>query len=402
MDAAAVSTNRSDWRGPVVAAFLLLAAAGCDSDIETSYGQRSGPYRKSVNGTAALAHLFEEADQRVSSWRWLSPRLHEEADVIVWFPDDFEPPSTKVCDWFNDWLEEKPDRTLIYVGRDHDATPSYWEKIRPGTSQEISDEIGRRLADARNSFRAARQLTPTPQECDWFAIEEQLKWRRVDSLSGAEDWLTGIDPAKVEIELHGRLIPPDDAEVLLDSEGDVLVSRQWRGSSQLIVVANGSFLLNLPLVNHEHRKLAAHLVAEVGPAPQDVFFLESGYGGPTILDRDPQLVPPTGLDFYGTPPLDRIFIHLAVLGIIFGFSRLPIFGLPRDAAASHHADFGEHVAALGELLQWSGDGAYAVLQIENYRATTRSERSTLAAGRRPARAARRPVSRSGQATKAGP
>ena len=49
------------------------------------------------------------------------------------------------------------------------------------------------------------------------------------------------------------------ATVLLESEGDLLagiVHRQgWMGS-QVIVVANGCFLLNLPLVNHQHRQLA--------------------------------------------------------------------------------------------------------------------------------------------------
>ena len=52
-------------------------------------------------------------------------------------------------------------------------------------------------------------------------------------------------------------------EALLATEDDVdivtrVTRRSWHGG-QIVVVANGSFLLNLPLVNHEHRKLADKL-----------------------------------------------------------------------------------------------------------------------------------------------
>ena len=287
--------------------------------------------------------------------------------MIVWFPDDFEPPSEEVCDWLNTWLEADFGRTLIYVGRDYDAAPGYWENIRPAGSNELADEYARRLADARSEFRNARKVPTGPLECDWFTIDPTLKRRRIETLTADTEWTSGIDAASVQIELNGRLIPPDDAETLLESEGDVLVSRQWLGRGQLIVVVNGSFLLNVPLVNHENRQLARRLIEEVGPGPKHVVFLESGPGGPTILDRDPDVSPPTGLDFYGVPPLDRIFFQLALLGLIFCFTRLPIFGIPREDTSTFESDFGQHVAALGELLERSGDVAYAKHQIENHR-----------------------------------
>ena len=37
-------------------------------------------------------------------------------------------------------------------------------------------------------------------------------------------------------------------------------------ADSILLVSNGSFLLNLPLVNHEHRKLADHVVRSVAPA----------------------------------------------------------------------------------------------------------------------------------------
>ena len=143
--------------------------------------------------------------------------------------------------------------------------------------------------------------------------------------------------------------PPEDFEVLLDTEVGPIVSRHtppYSEDSQIILVENGSFLLNLPLMNHEHRKLAGELVAAVGEG-RSVVFLESGPGGPPI---DP---PPTDSSlwtlFQGWP-LGAILLQLGVVGIIFCFARWPIFGRPKQPAGASTTDFSYHVAAVGELL----------------------------------------------------
>ena len=59
-------------------------------------GSRRGtPGKASVNGTAVLAGMFEEAGHRVVTASRLSPTL-DRMDVIVWAPDDFRPPSEEV------------------------------------------------------------------------------------------------------------------------------------------------------------------------------------------------------------------------------------------------------------------------------------------------------------------
>jgi hypothetical protein len=173
----------------------------------------------------------------------------------------------------------------------------------------------------------------------------------------------------VEIELHSRLEPHANAEILLDSKEGALVSRLWRGDGRVIVVANGSFLLNLPLVNHEHRKLAADLIAEIGPVPRDVYFLESGPGGAGIVDRDPAMGTPTGLEIFNLPPANWILFHLAAVGILLCFARWPIFGRARGLKAEAPSDFGKHVQALGQLLSLSRDRAYAAGRLLHYRQT---------------------------------
>jgi len=376
-----------------VQVFLLASLfgliAGCSEEIETSYGRRQGPTASaSINGTAVLGSMFEQAGHSVFSWRTLSPKLHERADCIVWFPDDFQPPSEDVRKWLHSWLSAESGRTLIYVGRDFDAEGWYWAKVEPDAyrATEASDAPSGRLAEARRQltqvrqrknaadrvFRQARGNIPESEDCQWFTVDGTYQPRKVQTLDGNARWLQGIVPEKVEMELNGRISAPFWADVLLESEGDVLVSREWNDGSQLIVVANGSFLLNVSLVNHEHRKLAGKLIDEVGPPSKTVVFLESDADGPPISDEDPSATAPTPWDVVTVAPACWIFLHFVVVGVVFCFSRWPIFGLARELPPDSPSDFGKHIQALAELLQRCGDRAYAMTRLLHYRQTTKS------------------------------
>jgi len=348
-------------------------AAGCSSDIETSYGRRQGPGSRSVNGTAVLGEMFQQAGHKVFSWHALSPRLAERADCIVWFPNDFEPPTDEVREWLEDWLGAAPGRTLIYVGRDFDAAPWYWEQVQNGAPTEQLPELQRRLTEARSQFRRQRKELSEKVECPWFTIDGNRRPRKVRSLSGDTQWTSDIDPAKLAIELNGRLVPGPTAKVLLQSRRDVLLSRDLRNASQLLLVANGSFLLNLPLVNHEHRKLAGKLIDQVGRPGQTVVFLESYAGGPPIYDKDPAARTPSGLEILLTHPMNWLFVHFAIVGILFCFARWPIFGVPRELEAESASDFGKHVRALAALLERSGDRDYATACFVHYQQMTKTK-----------------------------
>jgi len=377
-----VSRSTSRFRGLNVArcrwriGFLLLvfSAAGCVSEIETGYGQRRGPGASgSVNGTAVLAEMFEQAGHEVFSWSSLSPRLTDHADCIVWFPDDFQPPAPQVRWWLEDWLRNRSRRTLIYVGRDFDAAAGYWEKIEPDTPADQLAEVRRRKTQARHKFQTRRGEIPTGENCQWFIVDGRWRPRKVCSLQGDPQWLRDVDPSKLEIQLNSRIRPTEYTQVLLESEGDMLVSRERvpMSGSRLIVVANGSFLLNLPLVNRQHRKLAGKLIEEVGPPGQTVAFLESGPGGPPILAEDPAVEVPTGVEMALTPPLCWLFLHLAIVGVAFCFSRWPVFGLPRQLDTGVTSDFGKHIEALGDLLRRSRDRAYAMARVLHYQQVTK-------------------------------
>jgi len=380
-----------------------MAIAGCSPvELDATYGVRhSLTGRESVNGTAVLGEMFKKAKFRVNSWRRLSPKL-EEFDVIVWFPDDYNPPSIEHRQFLEDWLSNSPSRTLIYVGRDHDAAATYWQTVQPSVPPEQAMEVARRLATLTSEQAKARAAIKFDEDCDWFIVQKARPQGRVTKLSGP--WSKNIDSEKTEIYLHTSLASPTDdpndpsyTPLLMTDQGPLVTKVTWPewGSSQLLVVANGSFLLNLPLVNHENRALAVKLISACG-TPGKAVFLESSAGGPRILLEDPDDTYPTGLEVFTVWPLGIIVLHLTLLGILCCFAVFPIFGRPREVALSSGASsvraatyrsgyymggsstvdvsarrierthFGKHIEALGEMLEKTQDRAYATERVKYY------------------------------------
>ena len=368
-----IGTERAGSLWIVLACGAVLLAGGCaQEELDTTYGRMRVPLeRASVNGTDVLAGMFSAAGHQVASRRTLITSDLASAQTIVWFPDDYAAPSQEVCDWFDEWLSGDPGRTLVYVGREFDAAPIYWRKMIPLVSSELRKDYRERLTAASLMARVHAKLSDEERRCDWFSLEPEAQ-RDVHELTGP--WRDGIDRTKVEIEIYSRIDFRFEPQRLLTSKKDLLVASlsdpAWQGS-RLIAVTNGSFLLNLPLVNHEHRKLAGKLIAAVGP-PGRVVFLESGRGGPPI---DPPADASPLWSLFGAWPLNAILLQLAVLGIIFCFARWPIFGRPQQPVAESLSDFGKHVAAVGELLRRTKDRNYARARLaESETATTTKTR----------------------------
>lgn len=345
-------------------------------ELETDYGKaRSLGGSVSVNGTGVLCEMFRQAGHRVSRLRRLSPRL-EQFDTIVWFPDDFDLPNEEQRDRLETWLLNRPDRTLIYVGRDYDAEADYWRQVRPSVAPKQFAEIGQR--QARAQLRHDKRRMDMPQEeCGvWFTARRDRP--RVEATTATDwrgPWAKGLDPSKLSMRLDGRLDPPKSSDpgasdvelptcqVLLAAGDDVFAYRaEYAGT--LIVVANGSWLLNVPLVNHEHRKLADRLIAEC--RGKNVAFLESDAGGPPVSDSD-RVKHPTGLEMFTTWPLGLILMHLMALGVLACVTAFPIFGRPRPLDPVERSDFGRHIAALGDLLERTRDRPSAVQRLQHYR-----------------------------------
>jgi len=371
------------WASIATIGFVLLliylALMGGKEELATQYGKRRGAgAAESVNGTAVLATMFEKAGHRVATFTELNRRL-DSYDTIVWAPDDFGPPSLEARQFVESWLGIAPYRTFIYIGRDYDAAPEYWQRMLAQVDDPRHDEYQRRLAHSQSEFAARRAEFPDHEFCGWFTMTTDPPTRKIPDLDGP--WAEGIDASKTNIVLAGRLDVPDrrdlasgyvsdstEIEILLQSENDILAhsfQHNWWSSSRVIVVANGSFTLNVPLVNREHRKLAAKLIAECGDG-KDVAFLESGPRGVEVSQVGRSPARTHALHLFTIWPVSFIFIHFAALGIAYCIATFPIFGRPHHLPSEARSDFGKHVAALGELLQKTKDTFFAESRIRGY------------------------------------
>jgi hypothetical protein len=353
---------------------LFVAVFGCqrDENLPAKYG--NGPdvdFERSVNGYTVLADMFAKAGHTISTHSDFTPALADAADTIVYAPDDFESPEPETIKWVDDWLKAKPDRTFIYIGRDFDAAPIYWRTILADAPADQRQAISDGLQAAELKVRFDRPTATTKTNGEWFSFDYSPALRTPKELSGP--WSDGIDVSKTEIELRGRMDLNDNYYVLLATEDDDIAAKRTILSnadinddsptdeaprSQFIVVTNGSFLVNLQLVNHEHRKLAGKLIAEV-KKPGRVVFMDSSYSSVRNSGSDDSDDAASMLDVFGVWPLSVILVHAAVLLAVFCFARWPLFGPPRDPAPAPAADFGRHVDALAEGLQRTGDASYA-------------------------------------------
>ncbi|MCA9241269.1 MAG: hypothetical protein KDA37_13760, partial [Planctomycetales bacterium] len=311
--------------------------------------------------------------RRVRSWRLLSPSLHK-ADVVVWFPTDSKPPPAEVTGWFDDWLSYSYDddyrglpqeKVLIYVGRHYDAEELYWASTQASAPAALKQEFAKRLSSAKAKSAAGPSATPG-EVAEWFTLEKASPTKRVDKFSGE---LAGqADASKATVQ-HNAVVKPGAGLVplLLDDNGRPLVSEavfdlgsdDWgQHESRLIVVENGSFLLNAPLVNRENRQLAGGLIAHLGAEGKEVVFLEAD-SAPTISEKDPEFATPNGLQFFRVWPIGAVLGQAAALGLVFAMSLFPIFGVPRRLQKPSLTDFGKHVGALARLLAATRDRAYA-------------------------------------------
>lgn len=360
-------------------ALLAVVFAGCGraATLNTSYGRSRGDGASSVNGLSVLAEMYSRAGYDVSAWSRLSPKLENE-QVIVWAPDRFSVPATEEIEYLEKWLGSVSGRTLVYIGRDYDASIEYWSRLK---QSQPKDRLGIRREEARaksehQQNRARRELE---KSCSWFTLDTQRSPQIYESVSGP--WADATTARPFRIRSQTQLVLPqsapsdDDAawnnelqyEPLIEVDNRVVAARAFRPSwqgSQLILVNNGSWLLNLPLTDSSHRQLAGQLIATCGP-PNSVCFLEAGESPMTVTDRDTSL--PLVLQAFTVWPFNLLALHLLMLGIVFCFSIFPIMGLPKPFREEHVSDFGKHVHALGELLERDRDVEYAENQIRMFR-----------------------------------
>ena len=215
-------------------------------------------------------------------------------------------------------------------------------------------------------------------KCDWFKTSPRKQRYHVTGISGNSNWTSDINAEKLNLTCFEDWTFGDDVEPLLVVNGETvetnanpqavqdqtLVARKKVGQSQAIFVANAGFLLNYPLVNHEHRKLAGRLIGSLGE-PKKRVFVYIGYSDldiekvTEVSDESPHVL----LTLLHIWPLSIILCHVIVLCAAFFFYKWPIFGRPKREKEYQVTDFSKHIDAYATLLAEAKDDDYATRQI---------------------------------------
>ncbi len=379
-----------------IACMVALIAAGCSKPvIETKYATGTGRAgRASLHGTGLLVEAFRQAGHEVIFEHRFSKRL-DEADIVLWFPDDYGCLTDRQAEYIRDWLRSHPAGTWVYVRRDYQAVAAYVDRV-----------IGE-VKDARMYWRfRARQVMEHQRrrletricQSAWFDVERLPAIMRVTRLSGERRWVDGLRTERTNLWLGEKIVPyrplvssgsPGNAgqeldspsplslapvedlsdgslsdgsgwytaQVLLDTEHGPFVVRFVSGRAgwgRLLLIANGSFLLNYGLIEPEHWKLVGALLDEWGKGKRVVF-----------LSTEPMEEPSEGqealreLPWYLTWPVSLILAHALWWGASLLSAWFPMFGPPARGTAVLAPSMGQHIEALGELLASAADREYS-------------------------------------------
>lgn len=375
--------NRTCLRRLIPCSIVVFASlfAGCQPPkIETGYGRSSGPgYSSSLNGTSVLHRMYESRGFPVERYSKMSPRW-DTYQTVVWMPDSFVPPSEKHIQWVESWLSRGYQRTLVYVARDYDAAVSYWDQLC-----EQTEDSSPQQAELRRKFH--EQITHDFQSgfnnsdlsCLWFRYQQHAD-TQAKKITGS--LVDRVDTEALDLQ-YGDLPKPGslaaqsrfgiyDVEFLLSVDDHPMVYRlnhHRLGQGQIIIVGNGSFLLNLPLANPANRELAGNLIeltTENNSAlGQPVLFIENTRPLP-ILERD-ILETHSSWSWITKQPLRYIVPNILFCSMLFCFVYFPIFGRARKLKSLQSSNFMDHVDALGQMLKRTGSDTEANSWIEQYK-----------------------------------
>ncbi|MEZ6087064.1 MAG: hypothetical protein R3C05_03320 [Pirellulaceae bacterium] len=384
-----------------IAAIAAVSLWNRPKQLETRYGYVSSHLsRASINGAAAFREMYALRGWDTRTIRRLNP-VAQRQDAIVWFPEWQQVPGIEATEWFDDWLMEAP-RTLVFIARGFDSTErDYWRLTAAKAAPEDRLEYRRRQARqiANNNIMLDNTQAKTFSN-GWFTWELRQTYSESKALTGP--WTETIQPLPERRQTQAVIRayrPSSDASLtakssesetvdldtqlydfkplLTTADDEVLVARLtsdlWHENSQVLVLHSGEGLLNLSLLEPANRAFADHLVRQTGD-PGDVGFLRTDYFGARVSgDSDDELA--AGMELLTQWPLSMTTLHGVLLGFVTILVLLPIFGRPRRLPPPSTGDFGNHVAAVAELMQRTGDADYARQRISEYFVQVRGEDS---------------------------
>ena len=369
----------------LISSMFAIVLTGCPqtwSDYYRSYVPSMSEIDQSINGNSVFMELCTAGGARCRRTFGLNKQC-KKYDCIIWFCSDNQHPGSEAVDWFEDWLNEKPNRTLVFVGRSFEADELYWNRILEVAPETEKFEIRTMIAYAKSrnldhSSTSLKQMFSDSKSKGiskekWFQSknESERKSFTITELSGDPKIVSGLDSAKAELKLYGEIEPVgNNTQILLsgnteeDNEQKMLIAEKKVGQSRILLVPSGVFLLNYPLVNQENRKLAGRFIDLLAPRDKRILFLRMGHDLFERIDMSGPKNP--GFILLQIWPTCLFFWHLIALGIVVCFWKWPVFGRQRELAPAITADFRQHINAYAELLKDSADVDFAKGQIDKF------------------------------------
>lgn len=408
----------------LLALVCCTGCGGDEETLSTVYGGRRGEAASSVNGLSIFADMLRSAGHQVSSrsnsatsiddlqtiiWapdRFEPPTDAERTAVEEWLGG--EPDRTFVyvgrdydaaVAYWQRVAQQAPANDFVAVQRAtalaesaHDTARSAmpakedcdWFIARRDRPHTRVQQFGGEMADDIDAVAAAVVLqgildvpadaaeSPTDAADETAADDGDEVVEDADDAKYVDEHVYNFDDYTLNFEVllsaetaaaAGADDPFDEQGGQRPPDGTPIVTRItspiW-GSSQLIIVANGSFLLNLPLVNHQNRKLAGNLIDQFGVPGKAVIWESSTFRG-TSAEQQNEWSALT------TWPLNLIVLHLAVLGMLYILWRFPIFGHAYTLPPASTSDFAKHIDALGKLMAGTRDEEFARRKLQEYR-----------------------------------
>ena len=364
----------------LILALFAITPAGCTQTWDDGcsvYIPPASEIDQSINGNTVFMDMCASEGARCRRTFGLNKQCMK-YDCILWFCSDNQNPDDKAVMWFEDWLSEKPGRTLVFVGRSFESDELYWTRMMEIAPKIEKREIQKKLSEAKSRSSLGfgpnlrRAFEDKPNE-KWFRTkkESERKSFKITELSGNPTFVDGLDPTKTELQLYGEIEPiGNDIQIILsgkpqdDTSPKVLIAEQKVGQSRILIVPSGTFLLNYPLVNRENRKLAGRFIELLAPRNQKFLFLRMGSNLVERVDMSGPKNP--GFILLQFWPICLFFWHLIALGIVVCFWRWPVFGHSRELPPAISADFRQHIEAYAELLKKTADVGFAKEQIDKF------------------------------------
>ncbi|MBM3964318.1 MAG: hypothetical protein FJ308_04520 [Planctomycetes bacterium] len=399
----------------------VLTCIGCTRQVRFEYGESEGSKAKSSpSGLAVFREMVKVKGFDTYTVRSLSPGNMNRLNTIIWSPDAFPVHDAATYYWLSQWLS-RGNRTLIYIGRDYSPNVDYWRDLAnsPATQKNFKDPASsardwQALEQSRlDQIRRANRDTIIMPWLRWDCSNHEME--QIYEFAGPLSKFVDASNAKIFLRTHPTAIAPDDENNikknfdwepnsakpvpttnayektwtpsdesqqqiisqipfddaptitpdLLTGHGRILIGTLLRPEflgGRVIVVANNSFFSNYSMLHESHRSIASSIIKDL---PKGGVGFITGSTDPMVRENDAE-EQQQGLEMLTLWPLNVITIHAAILGLIALIAAFPIFGRPKRLRQDSNTDFGQHITAVGKMLERTGDADFATRTIAEY------------------------------------